>query len=335
MSVTFRGKFRPQGSIRIQKYVSPTEQVPLPVANPAAMTVAFNSINNPVPLDLMGGGEATSVKVTTGALHGLVSINGLTMTYRPTLGYSGSDSFAYAATNSGGDSTPATISITVLPQVPTANLTKITIEYNSTSNVVVPSLNGGVATNLAVVAEPTYGTVVVDGLTFLYTPPNDYQGPDTFTFTASNAGGVSDVASVEITVNAPPPPPRPRWLTESDLGIYDKNTELYIPLEHTDPSANITGFELVDGVLPANVLLNPFDGSLSGTPTDTVTTTYNFSVAINTSDGLEPVIGDFSLTINADLTRVVWQTEPDLGTVDGGSGFSASLQAKSVKNNVH
>ncbi len=60
---------------------------------------------------------------------------------------------------------------------------------------------------------PAHGTIVnVDPDTVTYTPTADYSGSDEFKFTASNAGGTSDPATVRITVTpapvvAPVPPP--------------------------------------------------------------------------------------------------------------------------------
>jgi len=85
---------------------------PRPVAGPVSATVAANSADNAIDLDLSGG-TAESVAIVEGAEHGTASADGTTITYTPTPGYSGPDSFTYAATNSAGTSDPATVSITV------------------------------------------------------------------------------------------------------------------------------------------------------------------------------------------------------------------------------
>lgn len=84
----------------------------VPVANPVSMTVAVSSSANLVPLNITGW-PASSVTVSTAASHGTATASGASITYTPTSGYSGSDSFQYKATDSAGTSAAATVSITV------------------------------------------------------------------------------------------------------------------------------------------------------------------------------------------------------------------------------
>lgn len=81
-------------------------------ANAAAATVAANSANNPITLNLSGG-AANAVAVATSASHGTATATGTAITYTPTAGYSGPDSFSYTASNSVGTSTAATVTVTV------------------------------------------------------------------------------------------------------------------------------------------------------------------------------------------------------------------------------
>ncbi|MCP3469357.1 Ig-like domain-containing protein [Bradyrhizobium sp. CCGUVB1N3] len=83
-----------------------------PVANPVSATVAHDSSNNPITLSITGA-AASSVAVGTSASHGTATASGLSITYTPTPGYTGADSFTYAASNAVGTSSPATVSITV------------------------------------------------------------------------------------------------------------------------------------------------------------------------------------------------------------------------------
>jgi len=74
-----------------------TYAVPAPTVGPVSATVAANSSANPITLSLSGG-AATSVAVSTAASHGTATASGTSITYTPTAGYSGSDTFAYTAT---------------------------------------------------------------------------------------------------------------------------------------------------------------------------------------------------------------------------------------------
>ncbi|MGH7023723.1 MAG: Ig-like domain-containing protein, partial [Caulobacteraceae bacterium] len=77
-----------------------------PVANPIALGVAANTSANPAPLSVSG--PYTSVAVHSAASHGTATASGTSITYSPTTGYTGADSFTYTATNGSGTSPGAT-----------------------------------------------------------------------------------------------------------------------------------------------------------------------------------------------------------------------------------
>ncbi|MCP5479763.1 MAG: putative Ig domain-containing protein, partial [Rhodanobacteraceae bacterium] len=95
-----------------QSYSITVIDVP-PTATDSTLSVAYNAPATGVPLTL-GGGTPTSLSIGTPPLHGTALVTGPnTITYQPTTGYAGADGFTYTATNSGGTSAPATVSVTV------------------------------------------------------------------------------------------------------------------------------------------------------------------------------------------------------------------------------
>jgi hypothetical protein len=169
-----------------------------PVAGAASATVAYNTAT-PITLNLSGGAP-TSVAVATGASHGTATVSGTSITYTPTAGYSGGDSFTYTATNAGGTSAPATVTITVNPQAPVAGAASATVAYGSVANPITLNLSGGAPSSVAVTAAPSHGTATASGTGITYTPTAGYVGSDSFTYTATNAGGTSAPATVSVTV---------------------------------------------------------------------------------------------------------------------------------------
>jgi hypothetical protein len=107
-------------------YVAP------PVAGSVSAAVGNDSSANPITLDLSGG-TATSVAVASGPSHGTATASGTSISYTPTLGYAGGDSFTYTASNNAGTSSPATVTIAVA--APTLSIGPST----------VPGANAGVA----------------------------------------------------------------------------------------------------------------------------------------------------------------------------------------------
>jgi uncharacterized protein YhjY with autotransporter beta-barrel domain len=177
----------------------------IPVAGAVSVSVKANSANNAVPLALSGG-AAASVAVAGSPSHGTASASGTAITYTPAAGYSGSDSFSYTATNATGTSAAAVVTISVSQPLPTAGAVSLSVEADSSGNVVPLALSGGSATSVAIGRAPNHGTASVNGLSITYSPAAGFSGEDSFTYTAANAGGSSEPAMVSITVRARPDP---------------------------------------------------------------------------------------------------------------------------------
>src|SRR5262249_6668684 len=79
--------------------------------------VAINVVANDTDSD--GSLDVSTVQITTNPTHGSVAIGtGRAVTYTPTAGYSGQDTFAYTvADNQGAVSAPAQVTVTVTPSV--------------------------------------------------------------------------------------------------------------------------------------------------------------------------------------------------------------------------
>jgi putative Ig domain-containing protein/Big-like domain-containing protein len=110
-----------------------------PVAGNGEVSVAANT---PVTFDLAAyiSGTATSVAIVTPPAHGELTVNGTTVTYGPANGFSGSDAFAYTATNAGGTSAAATITLRIAPPVAAAPLAAPALSLSATVALVLALL---------------------------------------------------------------------------------------------------------------------------------------------------------------------------------------------------
>ena len=179
-------------------YSTPFE-TPLNVAAPG---VLVNDINS-------GGGAMTAVP-DTGPSSGTLALSpDGGFTYTPNAGFSGVDSFTYRASNANGQSTPATVSITVLTPPAAADDTYST-PFQTTLNVASPGVlandtsSGGPLTAILNTG-PSRGTLLLNANgSFSYTPNPGFSGIDSFTYRASNDNGFSNAATVSIAVNVAP-----------------------------------------------------------------------------------------------------------------------------------
>lgn len=161
-------------------------------------------------LSASGGVAPYRYVVTAGALPtGLTLSSAGVISGTPTV--SGSFNLSITATDASGGAGPyagtqAYILVIAAPNPAVAGSATATVAYGSTNNAITAVLSGGTADSVAVASGPAHGSVSVNGQGFVYTPVSNYVGADSFTYTATNAGGVSAPATVSITVTAPPPP---------------------------------------------------------------------------------------------------------------------------------
>ncbi|MDX2220881.1 MAG: autotransporter domain-containing protein [Burkholderiales bacterium] len=183
-----------------------------PVASAASATAGVNS---PVSINLSGSvsGVFSSIAIASLPANGLATVNGFVVTYTPSAGFQGNDSFTYTATGIGGTSAAATVFITVLPAPSIATL-NITTPFNTAAQVNIGAAIAGAVTSFAIASPPSHGTLSggASGVV-TYTPTVGYFGPDAFVVIAVGPGGASSPVTVMINVTPPPPSPLPNALS--------------------------------------------------------------------------------------------------------------------------
>lgn len=179
-------------------------QVAVPTVAAKSATTPYNTATSINLAGVISGTDVTHVSIATNPMHGTVNVSGETVTYRPSASfYGGIDSFTYTATNPGGTSSPATVTVTVGEvALPTVAAKSVTTPYNTATNInLANAITGTDVTSIAVAGNPSHGTVSVSGETVTYTPSATfYGGTDSFTYVASNPGGNSSPATVTVTV---------------------------------------------------------------------------------------------------------------------------------------
>ncbi len=146
--------------------------------------------------------------------HGNLVGAGADYIYTPNPNYVGADSFTFTVVdNEGARSASATVTITVTDgSVPPANVAPVAFNRlistpeNTAVNVVLEGADvDGTIVAYTFQSNPQHGTLTatVDPYTYIYTPAQDYNGVDTFTFAMTDDdGAVSNVATVTILVTA-------------------------------------------------------------------------------------------------------------------------------------
>jgi hypothetical protein len=175
---------------------------------PNAGTATVNAVANDTDPD---AGDQANLTITniTGHTQGTANIvnSGKSVSYSAYAGPGRTDTITYYISDGRGGTASSQINVTIAPSgvaPPTASAVTTSVAMNSANNVI--SLNTtNSPTSVAVGTAPAHGTVDIVGTTLRYTPHGGYHGADPFTYTASNAGGTSAAANINLTVKPPAP----------------------------------------------------------------------------------------------------------------------------------
>ncbi len=196
-----------------------------PVANNDSYTTSEDvSLNVPAPGVLANDTDTDNNTLTavlvSNATHGNVNLNANGhFVYTPNTNYTGSDSFTYAANDGSVNGNTATVTINITPvnDAPIANNDSYTTPEDVTLIVPVVGLlstgiaGAGVLANdtdaegdaltALLVSNVSHGSLSLNANgSFSYTPAPNYNGPDYFTYRASDGSATGNVATVTIDV---------------------------------------------------------------------------------------------------------------------------------------
>ncbi|MEO5714727.1 MAG: Ig-like domain-containing protein [Luteolibacter sp.] len=195
--------------------------------------------------------------------------------YAPAVGFFGTDSFTYRASNGSSVSEIETVTLSVTEVVPPPVAAADSYAIAENTALVIPAK--GVLTNdtdprsrplTAVLnAGPSHGTLALNpNGSFTYTPSANYFGPDSFTYHARN--GVLDSNTVTVALSLTEVVPAPVAVTDSYQT--QESTPLVIPstgvlTNDSDPRSRPLTAVLNAGPSHGTLALNP-NGSFSYTP---------------------------------------------------------------------
>ncbi len=304
------------GPYIVETFYSLVVNVPAP-PTPGAVstTVAANSSNN-VVTPALSGVPATSVTVATAPAHGTATVSGMTFLYTPTAGYSGADSFTYTASNAGGPSAPATVSITVTAPV-------LVVAGSPPGGTVATAYAGATFTATTGTVPYTFtGTGLPPGLTLsaagVLSGTPTAGGTYSTVITATDAYGATGSATFSITIAAPTLSVTPTSLPTADYGT------AYSQTFHGVGGVAPYTYALT-GTLPTGVSFNTSTGVLSGSPTEDG----SFPLTVTATDsagGSGPYSASVSVTLSVNVAPPP-VVEPTSTTTDAGESTTIDVSS--------
>ncbi|WP_206764500.1 putative Ig domain-containing protein, partial [Comamonas suwonensis] len=290
-----------------------------PIASNSTASVAYGSSANPINLTLSGS-AATSVAVVTAAIHGTATVSGTTISYTPTAGYAGSDSFGYTASNGNGTSAQATVTITV--SVPSVSLTPATLSNPAVGtpySATITAAGGAAPYTYSVSSGSLPAGLSLNASTGVLSGTATVAG--SFTFSLRGSDSSTGASAPFITSNS-------YTVTIAAPTITVTPVSLPAGTAATAYSQQLTGnggvapyvFTVKSGSLPAGLTLSS-SGLLSGTPT----AAGSFMLTVQAQD-VHLFTGTRSYTLVVS-SATVSLTPTSLPNPVGGAAYSVTLSA--------
>jgi large repetitive protein len=262
-------------------------------------------------------GDPLTVSLVSGPANGSLTLNADgSFEYTPTSNFNGSDTFTYSVSD-GTATAEATVTIAVNPvnDLPETVNDEYTTEEDTPLVIEAPGVLAndsdvdGDPLEAILVNPPQHGSVTLnaDG-SFTYTPSENFNGVDGFSYLANDGTGNSEVASVTISVT----PVNDAPVASDDVYATDEDTELTVDAaggvlaNDIDVDGDPLTVELVSGPANGSLTLNA-DGSFSYMP----------AADFNGTDSFVYRVSDGSLTSEATATiNVNSVNDPPVGVND-------------------
>jgi hypothetical protein len=254
--------------------------------NDALSTTAGVAVTDTNALANDAGTGLSIIAVGNGA-NGTASLSSGLPVYTPAAGFSGTDTFTYTVADSSGLKGTATVTVTVAPTaIPDAAVTPA----NTASSVPVLTNDLGKSLTVTSVTQPSHGSVAIVAGLPVYTPSTGYSGPDSFSYTATGAGG-SSTSTVAMTVNP---------VAVTDTASVEAGDDVSIDALANDAGTNLTLTSAANGAhgtvaIVAGKLVYSSVAGYAGTDT--------FSYTITDAYGHTSTVGE-TVTVTPDPSGV-------------------------------
>lgn len=255
--------------------------------NPLQITLSGSDTNVPPLTPLTFAIAAPPIHGTLGALNASTGV----VTYTPNAGYLGPDGFTFTVKDSAGlVSAPAGVTLNVVVGTPTATAQTVSVAHNTAKAITLTGTDTNIPARkltFAIATTPKHGTLGVLNTAsgaVTYTPVNNFQGTDSFTFTVTNGTYKSAPATVTLSVA----PGVPTAKAQAVAVIH--NTAKAITLTGTDTDAPALPLTYSIATAPTHGTLGPLNfttGAVIYTPAANYhgTDSFTFTVknGVNTS----------------------------------------------------
>ena len=218
--------------------------------------------DTPTTIELSGidpDGDKLTYRITKKPSNGTLEGEPPILTYIPKKDFNGNDSFEFIANDGETDSNVGTVSIIIssVNDPPVLNPQSVTTDEDTPIKITLTGtdIDSPRVTNYRIVENPKFGVISGKPPEITYTPNLNFNGEDSFTFTASDEKIEGEPAKVTITVKPVNDPP----IADSQSITTDEDTPIKITLTGSDIDGDKLTFKIID---------QPKNGILQGEPPD-------------------------------------------------------------------
>ena len=267
--------------------------------------------DKPVAITLTGtdiDGDTLSFEVILPPNHGDLAGTPSNLTYTAIENYNGPDVFSFTANDGKADSEAATIAITVNPvnDAPVANSQTVDLNEDESKPVTLGASDvEGTLLTYEIIDGPSVGVLTGNMPNLSYSPTENYNGSDSFSFKANDGQLYSSLATVSLTIHPINDPPLAK--AGPDQNVFAADTVLLDGGASSDVDDDNLNFYWSFADVPAGslaVFFNPTVVNPAFTPD--IVGTYKVQLIVN--DGIVNSAPD-EVTINAEPRRT---TVPDV-----------------------
>ncbi len=248
----------------------------------------------PVVIDVLSNdsdvdGDALSIDSFEQPANGTVVQNADgTFSYTPNADFNGTDTFTYTVTDGNGGTSTATVQVVVAPanDGPVAMDDSANVDEDGSVKIDVLSNDSdldGDSLSVTEVGQPANGTVTInDDGTVSYTPTEDYNGSDSFTYTISDGNGGTATATVYVCVK----PVNDAPTAQDDAASTNEDAPVIIDVLSNDSDPDGDALSIDSFEQPANgTVVQNADGTFSYTPNADFNGTDTFTYTVTDGNG--------------------------------------------------
>ena len=280
-------------SKKVYIQVEPVNNAPVAGAPTQRVTLAEDTPMGLVLQATDGDGDPLTFALTT-PNHGTISGTPPNVTYTPAKDYNGPDSFSFTVSDGKVTSNTATVVLNITPvnDPPVAVAPQIVTLAEDTSVDIPLGASDVDADPLTYqLTGPSHGSLMGTAPNLVYQPDENYNGPDSFSFTVSDGKATSNTATVVLNitpVNDPPALTTSSFLVADDQPVVDR-------LAAIDPEGSPVTFQIE--TLPENgeLTLLSADGDFRYTPYARLDPAEGDGFTVKISDGTDWVVETVSL----------------------------------------